>query len=185
MPDETTITSLRTYGQTVKSLLYPVGVEESSVTPGILTVVMPDSTNPRGRAVRYFSESKASATLRDLFVLEVVTAQAAVEGIEGEITMVPMLSEGDRLGMLSEATARLTKLDAVLSVLAEGSTYRTEIVGPRIEAERAALLRLAAAASQHYEPEPVRTQAEIDAEAETVMQNLVDSVRAIKVEIPK
>jgi len=146
---------------------------------------MPDSTNPRGRPVRYFAESRASATLRDLFVLEAVTAQAAVEGIEGELTMVPMLSEEDRLGILSEATARLTKLNALLGILAEGSAYRTEVVGPRIEAECVALLRLIAAASKHYEPEPVRTQEEIDAEAEAVMQRLVDSVRAIKVEVPK
>lgn len=174
------VASLAAQGQGVESLTYPVGVKKPGA-PGILTAVLPKVGDPRGQPVRYFLEGKLSPLARMLALLDMVSAQTVVEGIESQIVMIDMMPETERVSEVTAAQARLVELDGLILLLSvEGQAPYAE----RIAAEREALCRLLDAAGQPYVPEVAKSEAESLMEAERAVDGLLGIAERVKLSEP-
>lgn len=174
------VASLAAQGQGIESLTYPIGVKKAGA-PGIVTVVLPKKDDPRGQPQRYFSENKLGRLTRTLALLDMVTADTVVEGIESQIVMIDMMPEGERASEVAAARARLEELDGLVLLLSvEGQAPYAE----RIAAEREALCRLLEAAGQPYVPEKEPTEAEALAEAEQLVDGMLGLAKKIELREP-
>lgn len=167
------IRSLAAQGQGIRSLTYPIGVRDPGL-PGIITAVLPKKDDPRGTPHRYFAEGRLSSLARGLALLDMVTAETIVQGIEGQIVMIDMMPEAERTSEVRVAQARLAELaDLTAALSAAGhASY-----APRIAAEQGALERLLDAAGQPYVPEVVKSAEELAAEAEKSVDGLLGVAR--------
>jgi len=169
--DEDVAKSLAEQGQGVESLNLPITAKQPRL-PGILTAILPVVGNPRGQAVRYFLEDRLSPLVRMLALLDLVSSDTVVEGIESQIVLMDMMPEADRAQEVTTAQERIAALDNLVLLLSvDGQAPYAE----RIAAERDALCRLLEAAQQPYVPESVLSAEEAMAQAEQG----VDSLRAI------
>ncbi len=174
------VASLAAQGQGVESLNYPVGVKKPGA-PGILTAVLPKKDDPRGQPVRYFLEGRLSSLARTLALLDMVSAETAVEGIESQIVMIDMMPEEERGAEVTAARRRLAELEQVAQLLSPGGLALYSV---RIEVETEALTRLLEAAGHPYVPEPVKSESELMAEAEKSVDGLLGVAHHLKLTEP-
>lgn len=174
------VASLLAQGQGVESLNYPVGAKKPGA-PGILTAVLPQKDNPRGQPVRYFLEGRLSPLARTLALLDMVSAETAVEGIESQIVMIDMMPEQERGTEVTAARRRLAELEQVAQLLSPGGLALYSV---RMKVETEALTRLLEAAGHPYAPEPVKSESELMAEAEESVDVLLGVAHHLKLTEP-
>ena len=178
------VPGLKAQGQAVKSLQYPIGVErEGETPPGVVTVLLSQGAGKAARPERYVLLSKLSAAVQELVMLQMVTSEDACSGIAGQVVMVSMSSAEERAPVRAAAEGRIKRLLGVRSLFAPQPGFYATLHN-RIEDEVRALRKLIRACDAPVVEEPVKSQEEIDAEAEGVVQGLINKARATKVSPP-